>query len=46
MELPNELKIKNIFYQYYLYDFSQYTEEDLELNGQFNIDLDHYLSRI
>ncbi|WP_454192927.1 GNAT family N-acetyltransferase [Paenibacillus sp. Marseille-Q7038] len=29
-------------YQYYLYDFSQYTEEDLDLNGQYNIDLNHY----
>jgi len=29
-------------YQYYRYDFSKYTEEDVGLDGRFAIDLEHY----
>ncbi|MBP1991170.1 GNAT family N-acetyltransferase [Paenibacillus eucommiae] len=43
--MPVKVEQKEILYnlyQYYRYDFSQYTEEDLGLDGRFDIDLEHY----
>jgi predicted acetyltransferase len=43
--MPVEIERKEVLYnlyQYYQYDFSPFTEEDLGVDGRFEINLEHY----